>query len=491
MCETSYVSYNVDTNLRDDACSLVPIAGKGRISLIAKKPKMAVYTLIAMLLIIEAAVGCTFTRSGNNVGETNDPARMQEIRFEAGGDIPNTVKDYALELVERELSYYTEDCGYTITDAKISALTRISTGTASLTTDIQMWRLEYRLLPEDPNSVMLAGGMQMEGSWITEWGSVGQPYLLLVHNFETDAWQRICMTNTDIITQDYGTPEMLNRYGNAFTAAAMELHNAWQVAEMLGDDVYNENLIYELFDSGDSMDVALVIEGDMAYNTYTVKSRWYAGRYDVLMSSYIWTLLENSDIPAGLTNLWMDAPYYITVESEENDTSFTFFADSDKICYHTGGTVAWYSLTYKYDGNAFLAAAMRAEYDNLDVNFENISFFYESAPENVAELFVREIYGTHLLNLAPGGGYSITDYQVVDWGVTEVSEDKTAVVGWFEYAVIPENFHSPGLLAGNTTEGTGELEGWLVMYRQFVLQKQSDGYWYCIDLGSGGVILPE
>jgi hypothetical protein len=46
-----------------------------------------------------------------------------------------------------------------------------------------------------------------------------------VRRYGTNAsWQRVCVTNTDAITQEYGTPEMLERYGSEFTAAAMELY---------------------------------------------------------------------------------------------------------------------------------------------------------------------------------------------------------------------------------------------------------------------------
>ena len=38
-----------------------------------------------------------------------------------------------------------------------------------------------------------------------------------------DTWERICVTDTDMIETEYGTPEMIEKYGNAYTAAAVEL----------------------------------------------------------------------------------------------------------------------------------------------------------------------------------------------------------------------------------------------------------------------------
>ena len=147
------------------------------------------------------------------------------IKCEASGDVPQPVRDYAVDYVREQIEYC-NSLGYNITDAKITAVTPVNTGTASLTKAVEMWRLEYRLLPDDADKVVLAGGMKMEDGWLTEWGSAGQPYLVLAcDDAGTErTWQRVCVTNTGVITQDYGTPEMLERYGNKFTAAAMELY---------------------------------------------------------------------------------------------------------------------------------------------------------------------------------------------------------------------------------------------------------------------------
>jgi len=175
----------------------------------------------------------------DNMEKSSDNAI--NIRWEASGDVPQPVRDYAADYVREQIEYY-NSLGYNITDAKITALTHMNTGTASLTKAIRMWRLEYRLLPDDAGKVVLAGGMKMEDGWLTEWGSAGQPYLLLVcDDTGTEAsWQRVCVTNTDVITQEYGTHEMLERYGSEFTAAAMELYKKSLEIRTIGQvpDVY-------------------------------------------------------------------------------------------------------------------------------------------------------------------------------------------------------------------------------------------------------------
>jgi hypothetical protein len=171
--------------------------------------------------------------SGTTADTVNNTVGVEGLE-----NFPKAVTDYAVDYVAKQVDHYNEagkdlpdGMGtYTITDAKITGLTQINTGTAGLTNGVNMYLLEYRLRPDYPENVIMAGGMQMEEidgeDWITEWGSTGQPYLLLAwdNNGAETSWQRVCVTNTDAIMVDYGTPEMLERYGNAFTAATMELY---------------------------------------------------------------------------------------------------------------------------------------------------------------------------------------------------------------------------------------------------------------------------
>lgn len=127
----------------------------------------------------------------------------QEVRFMAEGNIPQAVREYAVDYVQSDIAYYNSLEDQTIADAKITALTRLNTGTATETMDIQMWLLEYRLLPQNADRVVLAGGMSMEDGWRTEQGSTGQPLLVLVHDYAADTWQRVGVTQTLGVVEDY------------------------------------------------------------------------------------------------------------------------------------------------------------------------------------------------------------------------------------------------------------------------------------------------
>lgn len=197
-------------------------SGKGikeRISLLTKYPKTAVYTLMVVVIVAATAVGYTFTGAEKGDGEG-------QITLGQGIDVPQAVADYARDYVQEAWNNYEEQEGYHITSAEIVGITQIDTGTAAENSGVNLYRLEYRLWPSDSDQVVLADGMKMEEGAITEWSSAGQPYLLLCWQDGDKGrdWEPVCVTDTNKIAQAYGTPEMLEKYGNQDTAAAMELY---------------------------------------------------------------------------------------------------------------------------------------------------------------------------------------------------------------------------------------------------------------------------
>ena len=165
-----------------------------------------------------------------------------DISVEMENDVPEASIEYAKDYITQRIDNYHEGwpefaSGCSVTAAKITGITQVNTGTAGLNTGVNLYLLEYRLRVDGNVDAVLVGGMSYEEidgeNWITEWSSVGQPYLLLYCDGSgtEPAWDRICVTNTDVIMQDYGTPEMLAQYGNAYTAAAIELYNKYLAAE--------------------------------------------------------------------------------------------------------------------------------------------------------------------------------------------------------------------------------------------------------------------
>ena len=89
-----------------------------------------------------------------------------------------TVEDYADQFVAAQISALENSPDVKIMDSKITRLEKLGAYDGLLSSPVEIWLLEYRLLPEDINKVVIAGGMSVEDGWITEWGSPGQPVLV-------------------------------------------------------------------------------------------------------------------------------------------------------------------------------------------------------------------------------------------------------------------------------------------------------------------------
>lgn len=130
-----------------------------------KKPKFWVIA-IAIVIIIILAMGLI----------TNPPD---------DGNLSNnsTVEDYAWQYIDSVIeSYNNAKFGsFKTIDKKISKLEQLSTFDNILPNTVELWRLEYRLKPENIDEVMIAGGMDVDDGWITEDSSMGKPYLVFTY----------------------------------------------------------------------------------------------------------------------------------------------------------------------------------------------------------------------------------------------------------------------------------------------------------------------
>ena len=200
-----------------------------------KKPKTWMI-LVALIVCVVAIVFCA-TNPRNDVPE-EDSMVVWELDQEYPDAVVNIVDDYIMQQVEYYNSLGSGENAiggeYSILEAKVINLSKmVATGLADTKQSVELYRLEYRLRPSEPDHVVLAGGMQMEDGWITEWGSTGQPYLALLCDWSNgeEIWTKIGLTNTDVIDHEYSTAEMLEQYHDKYAAAAMELYEAYLRSE--------------------------------------------------------------------------------------------------------------------------------------------------------------------------------------------------------------------------------------------------------------------
>ena len=165
-------------------------------------------------------------------GEVCPILSLPEEQVTQAARIDDAVIEYAVEYVQQMIAYHNElgaDGGYSIIEAHITSIEYIPTPAVGLTDGLYLYRLEYRLLADHPENILMTNGMVIANDRITEWDSMGQPYLLFRHDWSEgeNIWQPICVTNTEVIMTEYKTQEMMERYGDPYLAAAVELYHKY------------------------------------------------------------------------------------------------------------------------------------------------------------------------------------------------------------------------------------------------------------------------
>jgi len=89
---------------------------------------------------------------------------------------------FAMEKINQDIESYESNPEIKIVDSKITRLELVEIFETLSYTPIYVYALEYRLLPNDTNKVVLAGGMQLdEEGWLKETCSMGSPLLVVSH----------------------------------------------------------------------------------------------------------------------------------------------------------------------------------------------------------------------------------------------------------------------------------------------------------------------
>lgn len=262
-----------------------------RVTLIARQPKTRLAALLLVLAAVSAALVCLFAGAKPEPAQSaaiqepeaatdtvqvddafsstllpegiTDPETVQEkrqseaaplyletrVEADLGDGFPDAPLNWALELLRQEMLWQ-EQLGaegpggeYHVIDGKLTGLSLLNTGwsyqTEETSCKLQIYRMEWRILTDRPENVTLTGGMRMEDGWLTENGSTGGRYIVLAV-YADGHWERIAQTNDDSILFDYGTPEMIARYGNPYSAACaclfLDRKTARESAALLNED---------------------------------------------------------------------------------------------------------------------------------------------------------------------------------------------------------------------------------------------------------------
>ena len=515
---------------------------KERVALIAKKPRMTAVVLAVVLLIAAAAVGCTFTGAESTSAETGVPAETAAPAEAAGvstvatremtveeqalvvlSGVQMTFLDYSLAEDVKYLSLYVDvwtpeglagsdlllygEMGdgagdfpgsgslgiasslYDRDDGSRSVIWRIQTGNA-----IAAFETE---LPEAADAYT---GYFSHGSVGTQEPCeirTDESAIVFYLRFDISAQAESGRTiytgpaeelneNRDSLTDPDNVTMVLRLVPSTTPPEEEVLPSPTPSAEgQSAEDAGIEDAINGIFDSGGSMDMSITVPGYGDYDTYTLADRDYADQLCAWAAKCAWT---KTDVPGTApSNFW------VVLTSADGTETMAFWQGgvAETVQYTSGGeTTYWLATPYLEDAYG-IAETVRTIYDSLTLDRSNLAFSSDGSAEDTAALFAREIYGNFLLGVAPGGLSSITDFEAIDWAVEEVSGDGNAILGWFKFAVLPEDYASTPFWAGGAAAGEGAYEGWIIKSLEFVIQKEDDGLWHCTGLGTGGYTLPD
>jgi len=111
----------------------------------------------------------------------------------------NPIVSFAWEVIDRDIEYYEEDLKVKIVDSKITRLEPTANFDDLANETIEVYALEYRLLPEDLSKVVLAGGMEVdENGWLKETNSMGSPLLVVTQGEGQMKFLGLVLTGTAV-----------------------------------------------------------------------------------------------------------------------------------------------------------------------------------------------------------------------------------------------------------------------------------------------------
>jgi hypothetical protein len=85
---------------------------------------------------------------------------------------------FSQAIVQKDIEYFEDDCETDITDQAIDSITLLETYHDLTDGTVYLYELHYRIKPENPDEVIMMGGMQMEDGWLTETDYGNFPLLL-------------------------------------------------------------------------------------------------------------------------------------------------------------------------------------------------------------------------------------------------------------------------------------------------------------------------
>lgn len=477
-----------------------------RITMLVKRPKTAALALAVLVVLAAVTVGCTFTgpqteepaaeATAKDTGDTAEGGEESEAMEEPSGlpidtgavsELPDSVLTAAKSYVNETISWLDAAGaapaegmdGYTITEAKITALTPMALGEEVDPLGMELYLLEYRLKPDHPENVVMAGGMELEDGWVTEKGSMGQPCLLLAN--EGQGPELVATFYTQEITSRAAQfRQSFYSDSDDTTLAAMLIYQEVLAAE----NAPLQSVLEPLINDADPVDLTLTVDGHSS--TYEdppyADSEYYRSG---LSDFYFYRPVENPE--TGDTEVQVTG---------ENWTIQAYPGYNTVILTTPDGTYTYEAYQVPYGSTHDIGTRIRMWFDDLEFislgGWERYWAFYIAdtgqTPEEAALQYATELESRHTL-VTPGSMecYSYVSCVVeLDTEMTEhfrnqgyIGDDTWAF--YLDTIFVPENELALMVsMAGNTREYEGDdpaVPDGAWMYSRCCFIRQTDEGW--------------
>ena len=260
-----------------------------------KKPG---FWIEAVTIIILVAIGLLLLTNGRSKAVDELDVNENAVNFQK-------ITSFAQEMIERDISTYESAPEVTIKDSKITRLELVKSFDGLTDTPIDVYALEYRLLPEDLGKVVLAGGMQVdEDGWLKETNSMGSPLLVISRTISSVEFIG-ALRSGGVLEKEEGlessVKDLLKRKETMYFDTPDAAFEAYKKAVLAND---SESIIAltpagkEKINEGDKVTVTLLkknVRGNKAYYEFGLRivGQTGSGGYDY---AYVkWLLLKKGE----------------------------------------------------------------------------------------------------------------------------------------------------------------------------------------------------
>ncbi|MCD8069464.1 MAG: M56 family metallopeptidase, partial [Lachnospiraceae bacterium] len=395
----------------------------------AKPVVMAVASIACILAVAALAFNPdSDTGEGDTAGMTSDTGEA---------DAPEAVQQAAIARVFRKMEEWeilqegaTERAmwgTYSYLDWRISSLELSCTYENLDGADYEVWLMNYEFLVDDPDAVVLAGGMAMDSEgWLTA-GYPNSEYLIFEKQGDTLVFVTAAMINDSTPEQEGFIEDIRIQLSNA--AALLEASDTWVLDDIIYDEYHNIYSGFVILSGADSL-----------------------GKYNGT------AMTKGAELRAMVTRQGNALTFSVITRSDEEDTFEGEINGEDSFYVENsdGGHLEGYAAEDE-DGGIYLYVWGNAFGENVEFMFYLYTFYeigadaedYYSGSDFVGVTSSQAEYFAAFIKAAVASGDREAFVQMISYPITLRLEEEVVITGEAEMLLYYDDLMEYQNFAGN------------------------------------------